>query len=590
MRINKPVSSVEYEFDGSRSLYSTTDLKGRITHANPYFIEVSGFAEDELIGQPHNIVRHPDMPVAAFADLWATIKSGLPWTAMVKNRRKNGDFYWVQATVTPILENGIATGFISVRTKPTREQIAAAARLYSEENANPGHLMLRQGRVIKSDWPSRLREACRFSIRRRIAMTQSFLLLLTGIMGWMVWRHGGNAGTGADAMLAVPPLAMITIGAFWHYLTSKVVSPIRSATKAAQGIAGGDLIATISSDRNDEIGKLVCALRQINTNLHCVIGDIRENFSTMQSATRALVTGNGNLSARTDSQAASLEQTAASMEELASTVQKNAENTSQARDVASNAMATASKGGQTMRQVVATMSDISESSEKIANIVGIINGIATQTNLLALNAAVEAARAGEAGRGFAVVATEVRGLAQRSAEAAKDIKHLIESSVEKINAGAVLSRNAGAIMEDIIASVNQATTIMVEISSASAEQSTGISQVTDAVSQMDDVTQQNAALVEVASTATADLEDQCRKLMRALAAFKLNRKPPAPTAASSAAAQIKTTPPEATIHAARRDAVGMATGRHESRRLKMRRPPRATEKLLTGRLAGHPAE
>ncbi|MBI1202444.1 MAG: PAS domain S-box protein [Rhodopseudomonas sp.] len=564
MRINKPISNVEYEFDGSRSLYSTTDLKGRITHANPYFIEVSGFAEDELIGQPHNIVRHPDMPIAAFADLWTTIKSGLPWTAMVKNRRKNGDFYWVQATVTPILENGIATGFISVRTKPTREQIAEAAQLYSEENANPGHLILRRGRVIKSGWPSRLREACRFSIGQRIAMTQSSVLVLTGVIGWMAWRNGGDTGDRSNVMLAVTALTMIAIAAFWYFLARKVVSPIMSATKAAQGIAGGDLIATINSNRNDEIGKLACALRQVSTNLHCVIGDIRENFSTMQSATRALVTGNGNLSARTDSQAASLEQTAASMEELASTVQKNAESTNQARDVASNAMTTASKGGHTMRQVVATMNEISESSKKIADIVGIINGIATQTNLLALNAAVEAARAGEAGRGFAVVATEVRGLAQRSAEAAKDIKYLIENSVEKINAGAILSRDAGAIMEDIIASVNQATGIMVEISSASAEQSTGISQVTDAVSQMDDVTQQNAALVEVASTATADLEDQCRKLMRALAAFKLNRKPPSP--ATTEKARMAT--PPIIIHPACPDTDRTTTRQHESHRLK----------------------
>ena len=570
MRINKPVSNVEYEFDGSRSLYSTTDLKGRITHANPYFIEVSGFAEDELIGQPHNIVRHPDMPVAAFADLWATIKSGLPWTAMVKNRRKNGDFYWVQATVTPILENGIATGFISVRTKPTREQVATAARLYSEENAKPGRLVLRRGRVIKAGSPSRLREVCRLSIGGRIALTQSFLLILIGVMGWMAWHKGGDTGDGSDTLLVLPALTIVTIVAFWRYLASKVVSPIRSATKAAQGIAGGDLIATIDSDRNDEIGKLVCALRQINTNLHCVIGDIRENFSTMQAATQALATGNGNLSARTDSQAASLEQTAASMEELASAVQKNAENTSQARDVASHAMATAGKGGQTMRQVVTTMSDISQSSEKISNIVGIINSIATQTNLLALNAAVEAARAGEAGRGFAVVATEVRGLAQRSAEAAKDIKYLIESSVETINAGAVLSRDAGAIMEDIIASVSQAAGIMVEISSASAEQSTGISQVTDAVSQMDDVTQQNAALVEVASTATADLENQCRKLMRALAAFKLTRKPPVPATTT----KIRPAIPETTIHAAWSNAGATTPDRHDSGRRETRKRSR----------------
>ena len=525
MRINQPTSNVEYEFDGSRSLYSTTDLKGRITHANPYFIEVSGFSEEELIGQPHNIVRHPDMPVAAFADLWSTINSGSPWTAMVKNRRKNGDFYWVQATVTPILEGGVTTGFISVRTKPTRDQIAGAAKLYKEENANPGRLVLRQGRVIKPGLLSRLVEACRCSIGQRIALVQTFLFGLIGFIGWTAWRSEAVLGPHLHVATVVSAVAIAVVAIFWRYLATEVVAPIKRATKIARGVAGGDLTATIDTNRTDEIGQLTCALRQLNTNLHCVIGDIRENFTHMQTATGDLVTGNTNLSARTDSQAASLEETAASMEELSATVQKNAENTGEARDVARNAMTTAEKGGTTMSQVVATMGEISKSSEKISNIVGIINGIASQTNLLALNAAVEAARAGEAGRGFAVVATEVRGLAQRSAEAAKEIRHLIENSVEKVNAGTALSRDAGAIMEEIIASVNQVTNIMVEISSASAEQSTGISQVTDAVSQMDEVTQQNASLVDVASTATNDLEDQGRQLMRALAAFKLKGKP-----------------------------------------------------------------
>lgn len=414
MRINHPVSNVEYQIDGSRSIYSTTDLKGRITHANPYFIEVSGFTEEELIGSPHNMVRHPDMPPAAFADLWATIKSGLPWTAMVKNRRKNGDYYWVEATVTPIMANGVVTGYISVRTKPSRQQVDAATKLYKAEMENPGTLALRQGQVVRGGLLGRLITLCQLSLGQRIAIAQSFLIVVIGALGWTAWTSEAIVASGLHIWLgALSAVAMTASAWFWYFLASKIVAPIKTALKTAQGIAGGDLTAAIEVERTDELGQLVRAVRQVNSNLHCIIGDIRENFGIMQSATREISVGNTDLSARTDSQAAALEETAASMEQLAATVQKNAEHTHQGTDVASGAMSTAKRGGDIMTRVVSTINDISESSGKISDIVGIINGIASQTNLLALNAAVEAARAGDAGRGFAVVASEVRSLSQR---------------------------------------------------------------------------------------------------------------------------------------------------------------------------------
>jgi aerotaxis receptor len=319
------VSNIEYEFDGRRSLYSTTDLKGKITYANPYFIEVSGFSEEELIGKPHNILRHPDMPPVAFADLWATIKSGLPWTAMVKNRRKNGDYYWVLATVTPIMQNGVTTGYISVRTKPTREQIDAAAKLYKDENDHPGRLALRQGRVVRPGRLGRLIASGQVSLGRRIALTQSFLLVVIGVLGWAAWNSGVIAGSEFHIPTALSAVAMTVVALFWYYLATKVVVPFKTALRTAQGMAGGDLTATIEADRTDELGQLILALRQMNTNLHCIIGDIRDNLENMHTATREIATGNTDLSARTDSQAAALEETAASMEQLAATVQKNAE-------------------------------------------------------------------------------------------------------------------------------------------------------------------------------------------------------------------------------------------------------------------------
>ena len=187
MRLNMPVTDVDFPLDGNRSIFSTTDLKGNITYVNPYFVEVSGFTEEELIGAPQNIVRHPDMPTVAFADLWATIKSGQAWTGMVKNRRKNGDHYWVLATVTPVMENGAATGYISVRTKPTRQQIDAASKLYSEEKANPGSLVLRQGRVLSAGLLGRLMSIFRISLGQQIALTQTFML---AVMVFSAGRHG----------------------------------------------------------------------------------------------------------------------------------------------------------------------------------------------------------------------------------------------------------------------------------------------------------------------------------------------------------------------------------------------------------------
>jgi methyl-accepting chemotaxis protein len=245
------------------------------------------------------------------------------------------------------------------------------------------------------------------------------------------------------------------------------------------------------------------------------------NVGNTLAATRQLASGNVDLSSRTDSQAAALEETAASMEELTSAVKQNADHSRQGDEVAANAVTTAQKGGAIVDKVVTTIADISESSSKIADIVGIINGIASQTNLLALNAAVEAARAGEAGRGFAVVATEVRSLAQRSAAAATEIRQLIEASVEKVNAGTNLANDAGVVMQEVLEAVNQVTGLLNEISSASVEQSSGIGQVNDAITHMDQVTQQNAELVERAATATGGLLEQGQKLMQALTIFKL---------------------------------------------------------------------
>jgi methyl-accepting chemotaxis protein len=318
-------------------------------------------------------------------------------------------------------------------------------------------------------------------------------------------------------MLAVLALAMIG-----GVMFSRTVSrPLGHALSCARAVATGNLSMDFDSSGKDEIAQLLAALKDMQSSLSQVVAKVRENAEGVATASAEIASGNLNLSSRTEEQAASLEETAASMEELTGTVRQNAENARQASTLADAASHTASRGGVMMGQVVETMHGIADSSSKVAEIIAVIDAIAFQTNILALNAAVEAARAGEEGRGFAVVAAEVRTLAQRSASAAKEIKALIAQSTDRVNAGSALVGNAGQIIAEIVGSVQRVTDIVGAISSASQEQSTGIEQVNTAVTQMDEVTQQNAALVEEASAAAHALAEQANSLRDAVAVFTL---------------------------------------------------------------------
>ncbi|MGZ3158710.1 MAG: methyl-accepting chemotaxis protein [Burkholderiaceae bacterium] len=306
---------------------------------------------------------------------------------------------------------------------------------------------------------------------------------------------------------------------FW--LIRSISIPLNYAVEIAQNVAAGDLTQKIEVDSTNETGQLLQALKEMNDSLTRTVGDVRVSTDTIAIASSQIAAGNMDLSSRTEEQAASLEETASSMEELTSTVKQNADNARQANQLVVSASDFAMKGGQVVGQVVDTMGSIKESSRKIVDIIGVIDGIAFQTNILALNAAVEAARAGEQGRGFAVVAAEVRNLAQRSAGAAKEIKALIGDSVEKVDAGSKLVDDAGVTMGQIVTSVKQVADIMSEIAAASQEQSAGIEQINLAITQMDDVTQQNAALVEEAAAAAGSMQTQAGNLAQAVAVFKL---------------------------------------------------------------------
>jgi methyl-accepting chemotaxis protein len=324
----------------------------------------------------------------------------------------------------------------------------------------------------------------------------------------------------------------IALGALCSWLlTAGITRPIRAAVVLAETVASGDLTHRIESATGDETGALLRALRHMNDSLVGIVSQVRAGTDLIATASQEISAGNLDLSARTEQQAGALEETAASMEELTTTVRNNADNARQANQLALAASDVATRGGTVVGEVVVTMGAINASARKIVDIIGVIDGIAFQTNILALNAAVEAARAGEQGRGFAVVASEVRTLAQRSAAAAKEIKELIGDSVQKVDAGTRLVDQAGATMDEVVASIGRVTGIMAEISTASQEQTGGIEQVNQAIGQMDQVTQQNAALVEESAAAAASMQDQAGKLAEVVGVFRLGRESAAPARA-----------------------------------------------------------
>lgn len=840
MKINLPVTHKEIELKDTCSIVSKTDLKGLITYVNRDFLEISGYSEQELIGKNHNIVRHPDMPPAAFEDLWNTVKAGKPWNGLVKNRCKNGDYYWVEANVAPVRENGQIVGYMSVRSKVTRNQI---------EGIEPVYRRMLAGEVTKVSVVTRFASA--------IGNAPMFLKVLAA-MALPISAITGFALLAMPAMVNPFTIAGIGVvaGLIASFLLSRtIVTPLQRAIQYINAMASGELQLKIDTNSNNEAGKMIQALKSMqikvgfdvndarkiaeetmrlqvgldnsttgvtfSDNNHClqyinksakdlwqgmsvevlkrhkdfsindligkkisqyfeteaaraafsenfsapktmnmamygyqleltivpvisdkgeflglmtqwvdrtaeviaekevarlvdeavagklservnlsilpngfildtgkginhildavinplnmaasyvenfargtipakitdsyngdfniiknnlnacidalnllvtdanmlalaaqdnkmdaradatkhlgdyrkvvegvngtldtvmqktaadaaekakeshaleaaveetqgvieaaksgdlsnrvsldgktgaiaslcdgvnalmdqmtkVIVQVRESGETINTAAGEIASGNNDLSSRTEQQASSLEETAASMEELASTVKNNAENAKQANQLAIAASGIAVKGGKVVSEVVTTMSAINSSAKKIEDIISVIDGIAFQTNILALNAAVEAARAGEQGRGFAVVAGEVRNLAQRSASAAKEIKELITDSVSKTAEGTKQVETAGNTMQEIVASVQRVTDIMGEISAASIEQSAGINQVNTAVTSMDEVTQQNAALVEQAAAAAESLVEQAVSLIETVNVFKLN--------------------------------------------------------------------
>ncbi|MGZ4960758.1 MAG: methyl-accepting chemotaxis protein [Methylomonas sp.] len=733
MKVNLPVTDREVLMKADTILVTRTNLKGIITYANDAFVDISGYSKAELIGSNHNVVRHPDMPAAAFEDLWTCLKAGRPWTAPVKNRTKTGDYYWVEANVTPVYKNGKVQEYLSVRYAPSREQISRAEALYAKLNANKATIRpqgwvafvknireislwnkaaiayaafllpiahsiyqsyLQQNysalaaeivltfiatlvglglvnklaatleksvgiftRLSEEDFRNeidldrndqfgdfnralygmqvklnadlahanqvasemlRIKQAldnvqscvmvanndldiiymnntvrdmfknAESDIRRQLPNFDADKLLganidqfhqnpahQRGLMARLTDTYSSSLAIGGRHMnIVANPVVnedgeRIGIVVEWLDRTHEVkiekeIEGIVEAVKAGelsnrleladkqgffeklseginelsdviesvfndigstmQSMAEGDLTNRITRDYQGVYLECKNDINATIDKLSDIFTQVSESANFINNSSQEIASGNNNLSQRAEQQAANLQETAASMEELTSTVKNNADNAQQANQVANMAGELAEKGGNVVNAAIAAMQEINDSSNKIADIIGVIDEIAFQTNLLALNASVEAARAGEQGRGFSVVATEVRNLAQRSAMAAKESKELIQTSVQKVRAGTEFVNETGKALSEIVTGVKKVGSIVAEIAAASAEQSAGIVQVNQAVSQMDEITQQNAALAEEASAASVSMSDLSTNMVELLSFFKLDKK------------------------------------------------------------------
>ena len=514
MRNNQPVSQREYLFDDHATLMSTTDLNSYITYANDAFIEASGFSTEEINGQPHNMVRHPDMPAEAFADMWATLKQGEPWTALVKNRRKNGDHYWVRANAIPVVRDGKVQGYMSVRTKPGAEEVRQAEALYQDFQAGrtKGRRFYK-GLVVRSGWRRPASILKTLPLRWRIRSTLLTLLPLS-VAG--VWAAGVTPA--ALGGFTVGMTALLTLASLW--LEQQISRPIERMCKQALSVATGASHKVDQMDRVDEVGVTLRAIGQLGLMFRWLVDDVSGQAINVLSASDAIARSNNELSRRTEQAAANVQQTAATMNEMTATVKSNTETAHEVNTLSSDTSSAAMKGGEVMKEMMEMMGEIADSSKRIANITSVIDGIAFQTNILALNAAVEAARAGEQGKGFAVVAGEVRSLAQRSAKAASEIKMLVETSASRVSSGNQHASAAGRTMQDIVSQVQNVTTLIAQISAATAEQATALSEVSSAVEDLDDITHQNAARVAESAEASGRMTHQANRLVEAISVFR----------------------------------------------------------------------
>lgn len=516
MRSNFPVTQNELQFDEADLLISRTNLQGKVTYANPAFVRISGFTLDELINADHNLVRHPDMPPAAFADFWSTIKQGHVWTGLVKNRCKNGDHYWVRASVVPIEEEGSVIGYASLRVRPERRDVEFAERIYADWREGRGkQYRLHRGRVIRRGLIASLSRLDVVSTKAHTYWLAAFSFASITALATLQ-----SSQSNAALVLSIAFFMALTVAVLGVTQQKRVSRAMHESKRFVLQVAAGNLTVQVPHHGQDDIGQLMEALSSMKKGLGGIVEDVNSGINKVRPAVSDIRVSNEEIGLRSDDQAASVQQTAASTEELTATVKQNADNAHQASMLSLSNVKEVESAGLAMNQVVQRMAAITASARQMSEMVSTIDAIAFQTNILALNASVEAARAGEQGRGFAVVAGEVRSLANRSSEAAKHVHQLINASREEIDKGSKVVSETESAISRVVAASRQVNDIMEEITAASQEQSNGIAQIGDAINQMEQSVQHSALQMQSTSAATKALENQTLQLFNAIRAFR----------------------------------------------------------------------